>query len=107
MTNDVDNSSSSHSDNRKYNFIILGEGDTFGFNGSFGAPEKGLVLILVKQTQNFAWVYIIMLIIVICLVMETNLLSLKSAIKMLTFQHNFLWEVLVMDLVILSLEKYL
>ena len=54
MTNDVDNSSSSHSDNRKYNFIILGEGDTFGFNGSFGAPEKGLVLILVKQTQNFA-----------------------------------------------------
>ena len=54
MTNDVDNSSSSHSDNRKYIFIILGEGDTFGFNGSFGAPEKGLILILVKQTQNFA-----------------------------------------------------
>ena len=34
----VDNSSSSHSDNRKNNFLILDEGDTFGINGSFGAP---------------------------------------------------------------------
>ena len=53
----VDNSSSSHADNCK-NFLILGEGDTFGINVSFGGPEKnvyywfqfvlGLVLILVK-----------------------------------------------------------
>ena len=66
----VDNSSSSHADNLKNNFLILGDGDTFSINGSFGALEKNLVLILVKQTQNFAWVYIIMLIIVICLLME-------------------------------------
>ena len=50
----VDNSSSSHTDNQKNEFLILDEGDTFGINGSFGAPEKDSVLILVKQEQNFA-----------------------------------------------------
>ena len=33
----IDNSSSSHSDNCKNNFLILDERDTFGINGSFGA----------------------------------------------------------------------
>ena len=69
--------------------------------------RKILALVLVKQTQNFAWVYIIMLIIVICLVMEKKSLILKLAIKMLTFQLSFVLEVFLMDLVILSLEKYL
>ena len=45
---------------------MLGEGDTFGINGSFVAPEKSLVLILVKQTQNFVWVYIVILITAFC-----------------------------------------
>ena len=36
----VDNSSSSHSDNHKNNFLILSEGPTFGINGSFDSPEK-------------------------------------------------------------------
>ena len=36
----VDNSSSSHSDNRRNNFFILGEGPTFGINGNFGFREK-------------------------------------------------------------------
>ena len=36
----VDNSSSSHAHNLRNDFLILGEGDTFGINGSFGAPEK-------------------------------------------------------------------
>ena len=36
----VDNSSSSHSDNRKNNFLILSEGPTYGINGGFGSPEK-------------------------------------------------------------------
>ena len=35
----VDNSSLSHADNLKNN-LVLGEGDTFGINGSFGASEK-------------------------------------------------------------------
>ena len=36
----VDNSSSSHTDNLKNGLLMLGEGDTFGINGSFGAPKK-------------------------------------------------------------------
>ena len=86
----VDTSLSSHADNLENNFLVPGEGDTFGINGSFGAPEKKNKLILVKQTQNFAWVYIIMLIICICLLKEKNYWSLKLTMKMLTFQHNYL-----------------
>ena len=37
---EVDTSSSSHTDNLENDFLILGEGDTFGINASFGAPEK-------------------------------------------------------------------
>ena len=36
----VDDSSSTHTDNLKNDFSILGKGDTFGINGSFGATEK-------------------------------------------------------------------
>ena len=36
----VVNSSSSHSDNIKNHFLISGDGDTYGINGNFGAPEK-------------------------------------------------------------------
>ena len=36
----VANSSSSHTDNRKYNFLVLGEGPTQGINDSTGAAEK-------------------------------------------------------------------
>ena len=49
----VDSNSSFHSHNCKNNFLILGEVPTYGINGSFGLPEKSLVLILVKQAQNF------------------------------------------------------
>ena len=49
-----DNSSSSHTDNRKNNFLVLGEGPTQGINDSTGSAEKNLVKILVKQIQNFA-----------------------------------------------------
>ena len=45
-----------------------------------------LVLVLVKQTQNLAWAYIIMLILVFCLLMENRYLNLKPTIKTLTFQ---------------------
>ena len=66
--------------------------------------KKCLVLILVKQTQNFAWVYNTMLITVICLLMKKKYLNLKPTIKILTFQLNFVWEVFVMDLVLVSSE---
>ena len=36
----ADNSSSSHSDNRKNNFVILGEGPAFGIHGKFASSEK-------------------------------------------------------------------
>ena len=49
----VDNSFLSHADSLKYDFLILGEGDPFGFNGSFGAPEKKLEFIFLKQRQSF------------------------------------------------------
>ena len=32
------NKPSSHIDNRKNNFLVLGEGDTFGINGGLGEP---------------------------------------------------------------------
>ena len=54
---------------------------------------KSLVLILVYQTTNFAWVYVMMLIIVICLLMEKNSLNLNWKIKVLTFQLNFAQEI--------------
>ena len=34
------NKPSSHIDNRKNNFLVLGEGDTFGINGGLGEPKK-------------------------------------------------------------------
>ena len=69
--------------------------------------RKCLVLILVKKTQNFAWVYIIMLI-VICLLIEKRTLRLKSTMKKLTVQLNFVSEAYLMDLImLLSLENYL
>ena len=46
-----------------------------------------------------------MLIIVICLLMENKYLNLKLTIKMLFFQLNFVSEVYLMDLVLVSLEK--
>ena len=39
--------------------------------------RKSLILILVKQTQNFAWDFIIIMTIVICLLMENKCLNLN------------------------------
>ena len=36
----VDNSSPSHADNRKNNFLVVAEGPTFVINGRFGSPGK-------------------------------------------------------------------
>ena len=71
-------------DNRKNNFVGLSEGP-MELMEALVHRRKRLALILVKFC-------IIMLIIVICLLMENKFLSLKSEIKMLTFQHNFILE---------------
>ena len=49
----VDNSSSSHSDNRQNNFLILGEDPTYGVNGSFGSPEKKFNINFTKANTKF------------------------------------------------------
>ena len=49
----VDNSSPSHADNLKNNFLILGEGDNISNNGSFGAPEKKLSINFTKLNTKF------------------------------------------------------
>ena len=69
--------------------------------------RKSLVLLLVKQTQTFLRLCIVMLIIVIYMLIEKKYLSLKSSMKMLTFQLNSVSELYLMDLVLLSLDKYL
>ena len=50
----VDSSSSPHTDNLKDDALVLVEADNFSSDGSFGALEKNLLLILVKQKHNFA-----------------------------------------------------
>ena len=49
----VDNSSSSHTDNRKNDFLVLGERTTDGINDSTIVARKKLVLTFAKQRQNF------------------------------------------------------
>ena len=48
----ADNSSSSHSDNRKNNFLILGERPTFGINRMFGSPYKKFDVNFSKANLN-------------------------------------------------------
>ena len=60
--------------------------------------RKSLVLILVKQRQNFATIYITIMIIVICLIAEKKSISLKQIIKMSTFQVNFVYEASLINL---------
>ena len=49
----VGNSSSSHPDNRKNDFLILGEGPAFGINGSFGSPENKFSINNTKANTKF------------------------------------------------------
>ena len=89
----VDNSSSSHADNLKNNFLILGDGDTFSINGSFGALEKKFSINSSKANTKF------------CLSLHYNadnsylfvnwkeIFNLNPTMKMLTFQINFVSEV--------------
>ena len=51
--------------------------------------RKNFVLILLKQTQNFVWICIIVLIIVICLLVEKKSLNLKSTKRNVNFSTQF------------------
>ena len=49
----IDNSSSSYVSNRKINFIVLPEEDTFGINETFGVPENKLSINFSKTKTKF------------------------------------------------------
>ena len=49
----VDNSWLFHTDNQKKDFLNLGEGDTFGKNRSFSAPEKNFSINFSKAKTKF------------------------------------------------------
>ena len=69
-----------NTDNRKNNFLVLGEGTTHGINGNFGTPKKKFSSDCSKVGQSFTWVYIVTAIIIICLT-EDKFASLKPIIK--------------------------
>ena len=48
-----DDSSSSHTDNWKNNFLVLGEGPTYGINGSFDSPDKKFSINFSKTNTIF------------------------------------------------------
>ena len=54
----VDNTSSSHTDYKKNNIFLLGEGPTKVISDSVGGAEKNLLSTLVKERQNFVWLCI-------------------------------------------------
>ena len=49
----VDNTSSSHADHGKNNFLVSGEGPTFGVNVRFGSPEKKFSINCTKANTKF------------------------------------------------------
>ena len=71
--------------NHTNNFLVLGEWPTYGINGGFGAAEKNLSVNFSNAKKKFAWVCIIIKMIVICLVIEKKSIIWKTIIKMLTF----------------------
>ena len=48
----IDTSSSSHSENRKINFLVQGEGPTYSINRSFGSTEKKLNINFNKSSTS-------------------------------------------------------
>ena len=60
--------------------------------GGLVHQRMSLALVLVKQGQNFAYVCIIIVIKVICLLMEKKFISLELVIQMLTLKLNFVKE---------------
>ena len=53
ITFGIDDSSSYDSENRKNNFLILGEGPAYDINGSFVLPEKKFSINFTNANTNF------------------------------------------------------
>ena len=101
----VHNSSSSHSENCKNNFLALGEGPTFGINGSFGSPAKKFSINFSNPNTKC------------CFSLHYNadnsylFVNGKEIFEFkdinVNFPTQFVSEAYLMDLVLLSLETYL
>ena len=85
---------------------MLGEGPNFGINGRFDSLEKKFSIDFTKTNKKFSLSLHYNADNSYLFVDETKYLSLKLTMKMLTFQLNFVLEVFLMDLVLLSLQKY-
>ena len=99
----ADNNSSSHSDNHKNNFLMLGEGPTYGIKGSFEKPDKRFRINFAKANTKFCFSLHYNANNSYFFVNEKKSLNLKPTMKMLTFQNNLVSEVYLMGLVLLSL----
>ena len=102
----VDNRSSSPIDNLKNNFLILGERDPFGINGSFVAPEKRFNINFSKTNTKFG-LGLHCNADISYFVNGKEIFKFKADNKKVNFPTQFCLEVYLMDLVLLSLEKYL
>ena len=85
---------------------MLGEGPNFGINGRFDSLEKKFSIDFTKTNKKFSLSLHYNADNSYLFVDEIKYLSLKLTMKMLTFQLNFVLEVFLMDLVLLSLQKY-
>ena len=85
---------------------MLGEGPNFRINGRFDSLEKKFSIDFTKTNKKFSLSFHYNADNSYLFVDETKYLSLKLTMKMLTFQLNFVLEVFLMDLVLLSLQKY-
>ena len=83
-------------------FLVLGESQTFGINGSFGSPRKRFSINFSKANflhYNADHSYLF--------VNEKEIFKFKADSKNATLQLSFVSKSYLMDLVLLSLEKYL
>ena len=102
----VDNSSWSPADNPKNSFLVLGEGPTLGINGRFYSSWKTRSKVFRKPNTKFSS-YLHYNTDNSYFFMDKKSLNLKLKIKIFTFQLIFISKVHLIDLMLLSLVKYL
>ena len=77
----VDNSFSSHSDDRKNIFLVVDGGQTFRINESFGFPEKKFSINFSKVNTKFCLSFRYNANNSVCFLMENKSLNLKPTKK--------------------------
>ena len=86
---------------------MLGEFLTFGINGSFVSAEKKFSINVSKANTKFCLSLYLIADHSFLLVNGKEIFKFKATKKILTIQLNFVSEAYLMDLVLVSLEKYL